>query len=85
MRHVDKFCATDGDSSEIVTFRLQASIMREQLIALEGRARQLDPSVEMFDQWMSELAIFARQYLSGLDERPAVDNSNADGVRRGFA
>jgi aromatic-L-amino-acid/L-tryptophan decarboxylase len=59
--------------------------MREQLIALEGQARQLDPSVEVFDQWMSELAAFARQYLSGLDQRPAVGDSAAGGVRRGFA
>ncbi len=66
------------------TFRPQAEATLEQLKTLEVQARRLDPSAEVFNEWMRQVAEFAGRYLAGLEERPAMDDGDVGAVRRGF-
>jgi aromatic-L-amino-acid decarboxylase len=57
----------------------------ERLKALEGQARLLEPSTEVFSQWMDQVAEFAGRYLTQLDNHPAFDDGHASAARRDFS
>jgi glutamate/tyrosine decarboxylase-like PLP-dependent enzyme len=58
--------------------------MRTRLEALETRSRQLDPTVEVFDDWMSQVQEFSSRFLAELDKRPASVAADVGPLRRGF-
>jgi aromatic-L-amino-acid/L-tryptophan decarboxylase len=59
--------------------------MLEKLKALEVQSRRLDPSAQVFSQWMRQVAEFAGRFLAHLDDCSAVGDDNGSAARRGFS
>ena len=68
----------------MTTSRLQENVMLERLKALEVRGKRLEPSADVFGQWMSQVGEFASRYLAGLADLPASDDRDVTAVRHGF-
>jgi glutamate/tyrosine decarboxylase-like PLP-dependent enzyme len=56
----------------------------DQLKKLEASSQQLDPRSEEFLVWMGQIADYGARYLAGLENQPALRESTAQAIRRGF-